>query len=92
VAYEARLARMEPVVSYPVKITYKWYLKNKRKDIDNVAFAKKFINDGLVDARVLEDDSQRFVVSFEDNFFIDAKNPRVEIEIQSAYPHNTIAQ
>ena len=34
----------------PVLITYHWYCKDKRKDKDNIAFAKKFIQDGLVNA------------------------------------------
>lgn len=72
----------ERVEQYPVIIRYSWYSKNARKDIDNVAFAKKFINDGLVEAGVLENDSRRFVAGFSDLFFIDKENPRVEVLIE----------
>jgi len=81
VAYEARIARLQPVAKYPVRIAYKWYCKDQRKDTDNVAFAKKFVNDGLVIAGVLENDSRKFVCGFSDEFFIDKSYPRVEIEI-----------
>lgn len=81
VAYEARLARISPITAYPVRILYRWYSPDQRKDTDNVAFAKKFINDGLVQAGVLENDSRKFVAGFADEFFIDKENPRVEIEI-----------
>ncbi|RKZ11047.1 hypothetical protein DRQ25_00885 [Candidatus Fermentibacteria bacterium] len=81
VALEAKAARIKPVVNYPVFIQYRWYSKDRRKDIDNVAFAKKFINDGLVVAGVLKDDSRKCVRGFSDYFFIDKKNPRVEVYI-----------
>lgn len=83
VAWEARLARLKPVQAYPVKITYRWYSPDQRKDTDNVAFSKKFINDGLVEAGILENDSRKFIAGFTDEFYIDKKNPRVEIEIRT---------
>ncbi len=78
VYYECRGKRVN---EYPVHIEFNWYSKNERKDIDNVAFSKKFVLDGLVLAKVIENDSRKFVVSFTDKFFIDKNNPRVEIEI-----------
>ena len=83
VAYEARIARLQPAQAYPVKITYRWYSPDQRKDVDNVAFSKKFINDGLVSAGILENDSRKFIAGFADEFYIHKKNPRVEIEIKS---------
>lgn len=83
VAMEARIARLPAIQDYPVTITYRWYSKNKRKDIDNVAFSKKFINDGLVTAGVLEDDSRKYISGFTDEFYVDDKNPRVEVLVQS---------
>ena len=34
----------------PVDIEYTWYEPDRRRDKDNIAFAKKFINDALVPA------------------------------------------
>lgn len=86
VSYEAKLARLPSVEKYPVKITYRWYSPDQRKDVDNVAFSKKFINDGLVAAGVLENDSRKYIAGFADEFYIDKANPRVEIEIRTACP------
>ena len=72
---------VKKVSKYPVTIECNWYMKNRRKDIDNVCFAKKFILDGLVLAKVLQDDSQKYVESLRDNFYIDKDNPRIEIKI-----------
>lgn len=65
----------------PVYIRYRWIEKNRRHDKDNVAFAKKFVQDALVKAGVLPGDGWKHIVGFEDAFGIDAKNPRVEVEI-----------
>lgn len=62
-----------------VEIT--WYEKNKRRDPDNVAFAKKFILDSLVESGVLARDSQKYVSAFVDHFRVDPENPRIEIMI-----------
>lgn len=68
----------------PVKITYTWYEENRKRDKDNVAFAKKFIQDALVASGVLENDGWREIDSFSDEFGIDKENPRVEIVIERA--------
>ncbi len=73
--------KLKPVKAYPVEIYFHWFSKNLRKDIDNVAFSKKFILDGLVMAKVLENDGRRHIMGFEDSFFIDKDNPRVEVVI-----------
>lgn len=64
-----------------VLMIYSWYCKNKRKDKDNIVFARKFIQDGLVQAKILKNDGWEDIVGFTDMFFIDAKNPRIEVEI-----------
>lgn len=82
VAWLTKAQRLSPVEKYPVKITYKWYMKDKRKDLDNTCFAKKFINDGLVVGGIIENDGQKQVSGFIDEFFIDKYNPRIEVEIE----------
>jgi hypothetical protein len=79
--FEAKAAKIPAVKRYPVRIVYHWYCADQRKDVDNVAFAKKFINDGLVLAGILENDSRKYIAGFSDEFFIDKHNPRVEIKI-----------
>lgn len=69
-------------IKQPVKIAFKWYEKNSRRDMDNIAFAKKFILDALVKKGVLQDDGWKWVKGFTDEFFIDKENPRVEVEME----------
>lgn len=66
----------------PVYLHYLWVMPNARKDLDNIAFAHKFVQDGLVQAGVLEGDSQRYVIGFDDRFYIDPEFPRVEVTIE----------
>ena len=57
-----------PKFTDPVFILFSWTEENKRRDYDNVAFAKKFILDALVKARKLKDDNRKCVVGFTDRF------------------------
>ena len=80
VAWEARAQGLAPVTG-PVQVHYHWFLPNRRKDLDNVRFAAKFINDGLVEAGVLPDDSMRYIQGLSDAFDVDRENPRIEVEL-----------
>lgn len=64
-----------------VKLAFRWYCKDKRQDLDNICFAKKFILDALVSNKVIEGDSWKYVTGFTDEFFIDKENPRIEVDI-----------
>ena len=68
-------------ITKPVYITYKWYEPNKKRDLDNIAFAKKFVQDALVTNGILENDGWANIVGFCDEFYVDKENPRVEVEI-----------
>jgi len=57
-----------PEFENPVKIHFHWIEGNKRRDLDNVAFAKKFILDALVKAGKLKDDNRKCVTAFTDTF------------------------
>lgn len=71
-------------VHYPgtVELSFRWYEKNKKRDLDNICFAKKFILDALVSNKIIVADSWRGVVGFTDQFFVDANNPRIEVDIR----------
>ena len=45
-----------------------WIEDSKRRDLDNIAFSKKFILDALVKTGKLEDDDQDHVKGFTDRF------------------------
>ena len=66
----------------PVRLSFRWYEENRKRDIDNIAMAKKFILDALVKSGVLVDDGMRWVKGFTDEFFLDREFPRVEVDIE----------
>lgn len=74
-------SQLKPVKE-PVAIHFRWYEPNRRRDIDNIRFGAKFILDGLVNAEIISDDSQRYVKRLSDEVLIDKDNPRVEVDIQ----------
>ena len=57
-----------PRFERPVRICFVWIESDKRRDLDNIAFAKKFILDALVKMGKLADDDRRHVKGFEDRF------------------------
>ncbi|MDR1463804.1 MAG: RusA family crossover junction endodeoxyribonuclease [Oscillospiraceae bacterium] len=65
----------------PVTMHYTWHEPNRRRDKDNVAFARKFIQDALVKSGILQGDGWAYVEGFADRFEVDAKNPRIEVTI-----------
>lgn len=70
-------------ITQPVNIKFMWYEPNRKRDKDNIAFAKKFIIDALVNAKVLPNDGWKNVESFSDDFGVDKDDPRVEVEIRT---------
>lgn len=65
----------------PISLEFNWYCKNKKKDPDNIASAKKFIIDGLVTAKIIPNDGWSQIKGFNDKFFIDKNSPRIEVII-----------
>lgn len=66
----------------PVRMSFRWYEPNGRRDLDNICFAKKFILDALVKHGIIEDDNWKHVKGFTDEFFVDGKDPRIEVDIE----------
>lgn len=69
-------------IEKPVSIIYRWYEQNRKRDLDNIAFGKKFVQDALVKNGVLQGDGWKDIVGFSDEFYIDRENPRIEVEIR----------
>ena len=55
-------------VSSPVFIRFIWHEPTKRRDKDNVAFAKKYILDALQKKKILPNDNNRWIIGFTDEF------------------------
>lgn len=77
----------------PVKMTYTWYEKDRRRDKDNISsFGRKVIQDALVrELHVLENDGWANIDGFSDRFRVDKLRPRVEIEI-TEYHQQTFSE
>lgn len=45
-------------------------------------FGHKVIQDALTQMHVLDNDGWANIIGFEDLFFVDNKNPRIEVEIE----------
>lgn len=81
---ETAIIRYIPRVRFdgPVQIVFAWHEPNRRRDLDNICFAKKFILDAMVSMGIITTDSRKGVGQFFDIFEVDKKNPRIEVEIQ----------
>ena len=70
-------------IKCPVRMEYKWYEPNRKRDLDNISsWGRKVIQDALVKCRVIENDGWRQITGFSDSFYVDKKNPRIEVVIE----------
>ena len=69
-------------IEKPVLIYYRFYEPNRRRDNDNIlSCAAKFVQDSLVDTKVLQEDGQKHIHNFYFDTFVDKENPRIEVTI-----------
>lgn len=65
----------------PVFLLFTFYERDKRRDRDNVSsFARKVIQDALVQCGTLKDDGWDYVTGYLDQFKVDRTNPRIVVE------------
>ena len=57
-----------PKFEKPIRINFTWIEPNKKRDLDGICFAKKFILDALQKCGKLENDNRSWVTGFTDNF------------------------
>ena len=79
IAWRIRAARLQKITA-PQWIVYEWHEATRRRDKDNVASAKKFINDALQKTGILPRDDNRYVAGFTDRFVYD-KTDRVIVTL-----------
>ena len=65
----------------PITLKIDWYCKDKRKDKDNIRFGVKFIQDGMIECGLLKNDGWNEINGYQDAFYVDKENPRIEIEL-----------
>lgn len=69
-------------VSVPCIVCIEWHEKSKRRDVDNIQSAQKFILDALVSAEVLPDDSRKYVTQIYHEIIDDDEN-KVSVTIET---------
>ena len=79
---EATKQRMKSLYN----LMYRYCLKNDIVDKDYAGVAHKFIQDALVKCKVIDNDGWNNIVGFEDHFFIDKHNPRIEVVLEEVKP------
>lgn len=77
---ECKVQGLKPMKG-KVFIKYFWYTP-RRLDPDNIRFASKYINDGLVRAGVIKDDSLKYIAGLADEFIVDTAD-QVTIDIST---------
>ena len=70
-----------PKWNNPIKIHFHWIEGNKKRDLDNIAFAKKFILDAMVKNKKLQNDNRKCVMAFTDSFEY-GKETKVVLDIE----------
>ena len=65
----------------PQNITMTFYFENRPLDCSNCFFMAKMIEDGMVKAKLLQDDSPMYVESIMILSKADKENPRIEVEL-----------
>lgn len=81
IAYLAKIHKIPPMERVNLHIT--WIEPSRRRDKDNIiGGGMKPIMDGLVQAGVIKNDGWKEVGDMVHIFQVDAKNPRVEVDIR----------
>lgn len=79
IMYQLPRMRIKP----PVRLHYKYFCRTRKRDLDNISgYFHKIFQDALVGRRLLPDDSWKEIIGFSDEFYLDRKHPRIEIEIE----------
>lgn len=78
--YEIKNQLQDLKIVKPVKIYITWIEENKRRDVDNVYSAVKYIQDALVKAKVLQNDNMKYVTDVKNKIYY-AEQSYVIVEI-----------
>lgn len=77
----AKGGKLSPVADYPVTVEFEWHETNRRRDLDNISSAKKFILDALKEYGILKDDGQKYISGIQDRFFIPSHYDGVQVKL-----------
>ncbi len=57
----ANKGTLHKVTAYPVQVAIEWHEKDKRRDIDNIQSAAKFILDAMTKSNLIKDDGRKYI-------------------------------
>jgi len=80
IAWEIKAQLYGLRIKKPVVLNITWIEENKRRDVDNVYSAVKYIQDTLVQMKVIKNDSRKYVVDVRHKIEY-AKESRVIVEL-----------
>lgn len=81
VIWAIRQSKIDKVVNYPITLKITWYEPNMKRDVDNIVFATKFIQDALVKEKIIKNDGQKQINKLIHEVLVDRDKPRIEVEI-----------
>lgn len=67
-------------IKTPTRLKFTWLIPNKKRDLDNIAFAKKYVLDGMIKAKIIPSDGIKHIIGFVDEFELSNKTG-VRIEV-----------
>lgn len=81
ICWEIKIQLKNLKITKPVILNITWIEENKRRDVDNVYSAVKYIQDALVKMQVLENDNSKHIVDVKHKIEY-AKESKVIIEME----------
>lgn len=60
-----------PIFRKPIRIHFLWHEQNKKRDLDNISFAKKFILDAMQECGRIPNDNPKYILGFTDEAVYD---------------------
>lgn len=70
-----------PIFTQPVRMTFRWFERDCRRDRDNIRSAEKYVMDALKHRMRIKNDTQKWVLDSTHEIAVDKNNPRVEVVI-----------
>lgn len=64
---------LQHITAYPVELDIEWHEKDRRRDVDNIKSAAKFILDGMTKVGLIKDDSRKYIAQIHDTIVDDKK-------------------
>ena len=58
----------------PCTVSFEWHEKTAKRDCDNIASAKKYILDAMQKQGIIQNDNQKYIKGFTDNFVKDDRD------------------